>query len=464
MRSASLDCAAAGRQVPSTIRTTTAGVNRRIGSPIGVATIEARLVFRPQPVGISACGGRRDGRPLGAAFRLLQRIGPKDLGMTDLYLRSGIFLAPFHNHDENPTLSIERDLELLEHLDRLNYHEAWIGEHHSGGFELIACPEMFIAAAAQRTRHIRLGTGVVSLADRMVQLDHMTRGRAMFGVGPGALVHDALKIGIDPGEQRRMMDESFEVVVRLLKGEIVNRKTDWFNLTGAQLQLRPYTRPTMELAVAAARSPSGSVLAGKYGVGMLSIGGTSPIAMERHTANWGLYEETARENGHAPNRKDWRVVGMFHIAETREQARTNVKFGVEAFAQYFRDVATFPIIPGDVGDATEWLIETGTGCIGTPDDAIAYIERLISGSGGFGVICELAQNWADWEATKRHYELMARFVHPRFQQSRELLSGSYDYATSRHVDFTGQASAAIQKAIDQHAARRTTEVERPAAE
>ena len=123
--------------------------------------------------------------------------------------------------------------------------------------------------------------------------------------------------------------------MRLLKGEIVNRKTDWFNLTDAQLQLRPYTRPTMELAVAAARSPSGSVLAGKYGVGMLSIGGTSPMAMERHTANWGLYEETARENGHAPNRKDWRVVGMFHIAETRDQARKNVKFGVAGLRQLF---------------------------------------------------------------------------------------------------------------------------------
>ncbi len=188
--------------------------------------------------------------------------------MDDLYLRSGIFLAPFHNHDENPTLSMERDLELLEHLDRLNYHEAWIGEHHSGGFELIASPEMFIAAAAQRTRHIRLGTGVVSLpyhnpfmlADRMVQLDHMTRGRAMFGVGPGALVHDALKIGIDPGDQRQMMNEAFDVIVPLLKGETVTRKTDWFNLTEAQLQLRAYTRPTMELAVAAARSPSGSLL------------------------------------------------------------------------------------------------------------------------------------------------------------------------------------------------------------
>jgi limonene 1,2-monooxygenase len=392
--------------------------------------------------------------------------------MNQPYLRSGIFLAPFHNHDENPTLSIERDLELLEHLDRLNYHEAWIGEHHSGGFELIACPEMFIAAAAQRTRHIRLGTGVVSLpyhnpfmlADRMVQLDHMTRGRAMMGIGPGALVHDALKIGIDPGDQRRMMDESFEVIVRLLNGEIVDKKTDWFNLTDAQLQLRPYTRPHMELAVAAARSPSGGVLAGKHGVGLLSIGGTAPAQMERHTANWNLYEETARAHGHSPDRKDWRVVGFFHIAESREQARKNVQFGVQAFANYFRDVATFPIIPPDVGDPVQWLIETGTACIGTPDDAVAYVERLVQGSGGFGVLCELAQNWADWEATKRHYELMARFVHPHFQRSRELLRGSYDYATSRHVDFTGQAAAAIQKAIDQHAASQSDETKKAAAE
>jgi limonene 1,2-monooxygenase len=250
-----------------------------------------------------------------------------------------------------------------------------------------------------------------------------------------------------------MMDESFDVVVRLMRGETVSRKTDWFNITDAQLQLRPYTRPTMELAVAAARSPSGSVLAGKHGVGMLSIGGTSPMAMERHTANWGLYEETARANGHTPNRKDWRVVGMFHIADTREQARKNVEFGVQAFANYFRDVATFPIIPPEVPNPTDWLIETGTGCIGTPDDAVAYVERLMNGSGGFGVLCELAQNWADWDATKRHYELMARFVHPKFQQSRELLQGSYDYATSHHTEFGGQAAAAIQKAIDRHAER-----------
>ena len=94
----------------------------------------------------------------------------------------GIFLGPFHRVGENPTLAFHRDMELIEWLDELGYDEAWIGEHHSAGWEIISSPELFIAAAAERTRHIKLGTGVVSLpyhhpfmvANRMVQLDHMT--------------------------------------------------------------------------------------------------------------------------------------------------------------------------------------------------------------------------------------------------------------------------------------------------
>jgi limonene 1,2-monooxygenase len=389
--------------------------------------------------------------------------------MNNLYLRSGIFLAPFHDTRENPILALERDFELVQHLDALNYHEAWIGEHHSGGFEIIGSPEVFIAAAAERTRHIRLGTGVVSLpyhnpfiaADRMVQLDYQTRGRAMFGVGPGSLVHDAKKIGVKPADQRRMMNEALDVIVELFRGDTITRKTDWFDLQDARLQLPCYTQPRMEMAVAASRSPAGALAAGRHGIGMLSIGGTSPEALARHKANWELYEETARANGHVPDRSKWRLVGLMHIAETREQAKKNVEFGLRAFADYFRDVATFPIVPPDVADPYAFMVESGTACIGTPDDGIAYIERLLAGSGGFGVVCELAHNWADWEQTKRHFELMARFVHPHFQKSRELLRGSYDYATSHHVDFTGRASAAIQKEIDRHAA---TQVPKQAAE
>ncbi|MGE0418108.1 MAG: LLM class flavin-dependent oxidoreductase [Acetobacteraceae bacterium] len=376
------------------------------------------------------------------------------------YLRSGIFLAPFHDMSQNPLLALERDMELVQHLDRLNYHEAWIGEHHSGGFEIISSPEVFIAAAAERTRHIRLGTGVVSLpyhnpfivADRMVQLDYQTRGRAMFGVGPGSLVHDAKKIGIDPADQRRMMNESLDVIVDLMKGKSITQKTDWYTLDDARLQLPPYTRPMMEMAVAASRSPAGALAAGRHGIGMLSIGGTSDDALTHHRSNWDLYAETARANGHTPDRSSWRLVTLMHIAETREKARENVRYGLDHFCDYFRDVATFPIVPGDITDRFQYMVESGMACVGTPDDAIRFIERLQEGSGGFGVIMELAHNWADWEQTKRHYELMARYVHPHFQQSREWRIESYGYARDHHAEFTGQSSAAVQAEIDRLAA------------
>src|ERR671930_1447314 len=142
-------------------------------------------------------------------------------------MRFGIFMAPFHRLGENPTLALERDLELISWLDTLGYDEAWIGEHHSAGWETIASPEVFIAAAAQRTRYIKLGTGVVSLpyhhplilADRMVLLDHMARGRAMLGVGPGALPTDALMLGIEPTDQRRMMAEAMDGIMALLTSD-----------------------------------------------------------------------------------------------------------------------------------------------------------------------------------------------------------------------------------------------------
>src|SRR3981081_1933274 len=340
--------------------------------------------------------------------------------MSDAYLRSGIFLAPFHNLDENPTLSLQRDMELIELIDRLNYHAARGGEHNAGGFEIIACPEMFIAAAAERTRHIRLGTGVVSLpyhnpfmlASRMTQLDHMTRGRAMFGVGPGALVHDAAKMGIRAAEQRDRMNESLDVIVELMEGKSVTRKTDWFDLTAAQLQLQPYSQPNMEMAVACARSPVGAGRSGRPGIGMLSIGGTSDDALKAHAANWKIYTDHAQQNGKVADRAKWRIVTFAHVAPTREQAFEEVKFGLGRFAQYFTDVATFPILPPGITDAAEFLTKEIVACIGTPDCGCRHFERLWQGSdGGFGAVLLLAHNWADWPATQRSYELMARFVH-----------------------------------------------------
>src|SRR2546430_8439251 len=159
--------------------------------------------------------------------------------MTHKGMKFGIFLAPFHKLGENPTLALARDMELIEWLDWLGYDEVWIGEHHSAGWELIASPEIFIGAAAERTKHIKLGSGVTSLpyhhpflvAQRFVQLDHMTRGRAMLGVGPGALVSDAYMMGIEPNSQRNRMAESLEAIMALLRSpDPVNIQNEWFTL------------------------------------------------------------------------------------------------------------------------------------------------------------------------------------------------------------------------------------------
>src|ERR1700754_4270271 len=186
-------------------------------------------------------------------------------------LRFGYFIAPFHRAGTNPTLAMQRDLEFVEHLDALGFDEAWIGEHHSAGTEIIAAPEIFIAAAAERTKHIKLGTGVTSVAyhnpymvaERAVLLDHMTRGRFMLGVGPGSLPTDAIMLGLDPTETRPLLEEGLDVIMRLLTGEPVPSRSKTWNLVDARLHLRPYSNPLFDVAVPAVASPSGPRLAGR---------------------------------------------------------------------------------------------------------------------------------------------------------------------------------------------------------
>ena len=379
--------------------------------------------------------------------------------MTLSRLRSGIFLAPFHPVEENPTLALERDMELLVWLDRLGYDEAWIGEHHSAGYEIIACPEIFIAAAAERTRNIRLGTGVVSLpyhhplmvADRAVQLDHMTRGRAMLGVGPGALPSDAFMLGIEPATQRRRMDESLEAIVRLLRGETVTMKTDWFELVDARVQLAPYTEPHLEVAVAAMISPSGPRAAGRNGCSLISIGATNVHGFEALKNAWGICEQMADRHGQQVSRASWRLVGPMHIAETREKARDNVRFGLEKFIYYFEKVAALPLVSTEGGvDPVDAMIESGLAVIGTPDDAVVQLERLQKQSGGFGAYLQMAHEWGDREATLKSYELFARYVMPRVQATNESRQASMEWTSANRDRFVGQAFQAIGEAIQSH--------------
>lgn len=373
-------------------------------------------------------------------------------------MRFGAFIAPFHPVNENPTLALERDIELVQWLDKLGYDEAWIGEHHSAGFEIIASPELFIATLAERTRQIKLGTGVSSLpyhhplmlADRINQLDHVTRGRVMFGVGPGALPSDAVMMGIEIAKQRDMMDEALDVLVPLLRGETVNKKTDWFTLHDAHLQMTPYSRPSVEIAVASQISPTGARAAGRHGVGLLSIGATTAGGFNALSSNWAIAEQMAHDRGTTVDRSKWRLVGPVHIAETREKARQDLAFGFAEWLHYFTKVVALPVAPADAADPIDAIVQSGLAVVGTPDDAIAQIERLQKQSGGFGAFVLLAHNWASWENTKNSYELFARYVAPKFQGLNTGRETSFEWARDNQDDFIGRARQAVNVRIARH--------------
>jgi limonene 1,2-monooxygenase len=383
-------------------------------------------------------------------------------------MRFGIFLAPFHAPTgQNPTLALARDLATIQLLDELGYDEAWIGEHHSCGVELIAAPEIFVAHAAGHTRHIKLGTGVLSLpyhnplwvADRMILLDHLTRGRVMMGVGPGALPTDASMIGIDPSEQRGALEHDMDLVMHLLlKDEPISVVTSRYQLADARCQLRPYTDPCFEVAVAAIASPAGPRIAGKHGLGLLSVGATMVGGFDALAMHWDVMEERAHDFGQTADRGRWRLVGPMHVAETKEQARRDVEFGIEAWFDYLQHTAAAPQFH-PLGDTLQeriaWVNESGVGVIGTPDDAVRQIQRLWDQSrGGFGCYLMMAHEWTSWEATRRHYELFARHVMPAFQDSSARLQASERWAQSVWQGLNDKQAAALQAWADKHAAER----------
>ena len=378
----------------------------------------------------------------------------------DSSLKFGTFIPPIHSIKENPTLCIERDIKLVEHMDSLGYDEAWFGEHHSAGTELFASPELMILAAHNSTRRIKLGTGVSSLpyhhplvfADRFIQLHNMTQGRAMLGVGPGALVSDAKMMGIETTKQRDMMEEALGDILRLFNGEIVTNKTDWYELNEARLQMKPYANEPIEVVTASMGAPSGPTAAGKYGTGLMSLSATAAPALKTAGTNWDIATEAAKKYGNEMHRSSWRMIGLVHVAETNEQAIKDVQFGLEEWTQYFEDVAVVPMVPEDRrSDPLSHLIESGMAAVGTPDVVINQIETLWEASqGGFGCFLITDHNWAPFEAKLKSYELIARYVFPHFNDLNSQRVSSNKWVASSQSDFKASSERATTEQIDRY--------------
>jgi limonene 1,2-monooxygenase len=374
-------------------------------------------------------------------------------------LRFGAFLAPHHPVGEHPMLQFRRDLDFVAHLDRLGFDEFWCGEHHSSGWEMIASPEMFLAAAGERSARIRLGTGVISLpyhhpfnvAQRIVQLDHMTGGRALFGSGPGALASDAHTLGIDPMVLRDRQDEAIGIIARLFRGERLTVKAEWFTLQDAALQLLPL-QEDLPFVVASQISPSGMMLAGKHGIGIISIGSLSSEGLQSLPQQWAFAEESAATHGKRADRNQWRVLLSWHIAETRDKARLEARDGLlrhhnEYIVGTLQRPGSKPFrSPDDAVDQMAFS-DGAAATIGTPDDLVAKIKSVLQVSGGFGTVIGFAHDWANPENTFRSWDLVARYVVPQINGFLAGLRKSQQFVIENRAAFERGREAVMAKIL-----------------
>ncbi len=390
-------------------------------------------------------------------------------------LRFGAFLAPHHPIGEHPVLQLQSDLKLVEHLEYLGYDEFWCGEHHSTGWEVIASPEIFLAAAAERTNRIMLGTGVVSLpyhhpfmvAQRMVQLDHQSRGRVIFGSGPGALPSDAHTMGIDPMLQRDRQDEAITIIRKLFtEDERFSYESEWFRLNDAKLQIKPLQK-NMEFAVASVVSPSGMTLAGKHEAGILSIGSMSKEGIRALPTQWSFAEESAEKHGNTVDRKNWRIVLSWHIAETRELAREQAREGL----MHHNNEYTVGTLGGGEGviyktpdeavDAVAFS-DVSTAVIGTPDDLVARIRQMMELTGGFGTVIGFVHDWANRANTLQSWDMVARYVIPEVNGMLEDMRESNKFVIENRKTWLRAGEAIASKIRENERALEAAELDEAA--
>lgn len=385
-------------------------------------------------------------------------------------MRFGCFISPLHPPGEDPNLLLRRDIALAELADDLNFDEFWVGEHHSAGWGTVTSPELFIAAAAERTRRIVFATGVMTLpyhhpfmaAERAAQLDHLTRGRFILGVGAGSVPSDMHMLGIPVADTRRRTTESLEAVLPLLRGEVVSTTRDWFELHDARIQLGSFAAQGVEVAVASAQSPFGMRLAGTHGVSPLSY--VSPpwgapraghgLALDRLGEQWRHYEDAAASAGRKADRADWRLLLPVHVSSSREQAMEELYEGwlYQREHLWVRTMG-MPLTTSGVGarKAFEYTVEAGGIIAGSPADCVAAIRGLQERSEGFGCLLLSLMDWAAPERVRRSLDLFARHVAPAFRHSAAGTVASNTWAAA-HKDAFQQANSQARDAAVREAA------------
>jgi alkanesulfonate monooxygenase SsuD/methylene tetrahydromethanopterin reductase-like flavin-dependent oxidoreductase (luciferase family) len=355
-------------------------------------------------------------------------------------MRLGYFMMPLHPPGSDLGQTLAHDLRQVERLDRLGYAEAWVGEHFTAEWENIPAPDLFIAAALQRTEQIMFGTGVSCmpnhspfiLAHRIAQLDQMAQGRFMWGVGAGSFIGDMEMVGIDrkSGYQRQLTGDAIDLVLKLWTDPEpgLYEQHNWrFTVPvpdheiAKHVHVRPFQRPYPPIAVAGTSEKSETLgLAGERGWLPMSSSLASARLLRSH---WGSYQQGAMKAGRTAERAAWRISRDVHVAETDEQARREAVEGAigRDFRGYFLRSARMAgrlsmmkhdeSVPDDAVEP-EYLVDR-LWLVGDPETVAQKIRSLYELVGGFGTLLVIAHEWPDYAVWDRSMTLLMEEVLPR---------------------------------------------------
>jgi alkanesulfonate monooxygenase SsuD/methylene tetrahydromethanopterin reductase-like flavin-dependent oxidoreductase (luciferase family) len=357
----------------------------------------------------------------------------------------GLFMNSWHLPETVAADAYDVDLDLIVRAEALGYEEALFAEHFTSLWAKLPTPDLLIAAALQRTTRLRLGTGVnclpyhhpAMLAHRIATLDHLARGRLIWGIGAGGLPGDMelFQVDLEGGEHRRLWPQVVDAVLRIWErardgasaGETWDTPHWKLKLPGRVdglfgLHIAPYQHPHPPIAVAGLTPRSETlVVAGERGWIPMSIGIVPAATVASH---WECYAEAAARAGRTPQRKEWRIVREVHVAETTAQARREALEGglANVWSNYIlkilplfdalKLVKTDPDMP-DEALTLEWLLDN-IWIVGSPDDVARQLRELYQRVGGFGTLHHIPYNWgARQDQNLRSMELLAREVMPQ---------------------------------------------------
>jgi len=208
----------------------------------------------------------------------------------------------------------------------------------------------------------------------------------------------------------------------------------------------------MEFVVASQVSPSGMTLAGKYGIGIISLGSMSSEGLTALPTQWGFAETAAKKHGTKVDRKNWRVLLNWHVAETREKAREEARHGLMRWHNEYiygtlQRPGSEPYKSPD--EAVEQMSGEGSAAvIGTPDDLVKMIKGVIDKSGGFGTCVGFVHDWANPENTFRSWDMVARYVIPEINGYVTKLRESQKYLQDNRAVFERAGQAIMAKIME----------------